>query len=123
MTYNLRPVTSLYENLPVYKKALDLTVYFEKIVSNFSRYHKYTVGTELRNLSRKILILIAKANVRRDRINALQEALSKLEELKILIRICKEIKAFRSFKSYEFATRLTIDVAKQCEGWLRSQSS
>ncbi len=122
MTYNLRPVTSLYENLPVYKKALDLTVYFEKIVSNFSRYHKYTVGTELRNLSRKILILIAKANVRRDRINALQEALSKLEELKILIRICKEIKTFRSFKSYEFATRLTINVAKQCEGWLRSQN-
>jgi len=82
---------SLYENLPVYKKALDLTVYFEKIVSNFSRYHKYTVGTELRNLSRRILVLIAKANIRRDRMNALQETLSKLEELKILIRICKEM--------------------------------
>ena len=113
---------SLYENLPVYKKALDLTVYFENIVSNFSRYHKYTIGTELRNLSRKILVLIAKANIRRERKNALQETLEKLEELKILIRICKEIKAFRSFKSYEFATRSTVEVAKQCEGWLRSQN-
>jgi len=36
----------LYENLPVYKKTLDLTVYFEKIESNFSRYHKYTVGAK-----------------------------------------------------------------------------
>jgi len=116
-------MSSLYENLPVYKKALDLTVYFENIVRNFSRYHKYTVGTELRNLSRRILVLIAKANIRRERINTLAEALQSLEELKILIRICKEIKAFQTFKSYEFATRLTIEVAKQCEGWLKSQNS
>ena len=37
-----------YEHLPIYKKAMDLTIYFEKIVRNFSRYHKYTLGTELR---------------------------------------------------------------------------
>ncbi|TSA28623.1 four helix bundle protein [bacterium] len=85
---------SLYENLPVYKKAQDLVIYFEKIVCNFSRYHKYTVGTELRNLSRKILILIARANIKQERKNTLSEVLEKLEELKILIRICKEIKAF-----------------------------
>ncbi len=29
-----------YEHLPIYKK--DLTIYLEKIVRNFSRYHKYT---------------------------------------------------------------------------------
>jgi hypothetical protein len=27
---------------------MGLTVYVEKIVRNFSRYHKYTLGTELR---------------------------------------------------------------------------
>jgi hypothetical protein len=116
-------MNSLYENLPVYKKALDLTVYFEKIVGNFSRYHKYTVGTELRNLSRRILVLVAKANIRENRIKSLSEAMDALEELKINIRICKEIRAFRSFKNYEYVTRLTIDVAKQCGGWLRSRNS
>jgi len=36
-----------YEHLPIYK-AMDLTVYLEKIVRNFSRYHKYThVGTRI----------------------------------------------------------------------------
>ncbi|MFX0201172.1 MAG: hypothetical protein ACFFCW_34070 [Candidatus Hodarchaeota archaeon] len=34
-----------YEHLPIYKKALDITIYFEKIHRNFSRYHKYTLGT------------------------------------------------------------------------------
>ena len=53
---------SKYENLPVYKRALDLAVYFEKTVKGFDRYFKYTVGTDLRNQSREILYLIAKAN-------------------------------------------------------------
>jgi len=114
---------SLYENLPVYKKALDLAVYVETIVPNFSRCHKYTVGAELRNLSRHIVVLIAKANLKSGRKEALGEALKKIEEFKILTRICKELKVFRSFKSFEHIARLTVDVARQCEGWLRSQNS
>lgn len=111
-----------YENLPVYKAALDLAVYMEKIVQFFSRYHKYTIGTDLRNASRRILVLVAKANIKQDRIGALTEVLEKLDELKILVRLCKEIKAFRSFKSFEFATKSIVEVSKQCEGWLRSQN-
>ena len=36
-----------YEHLPIYKAALDMTVDFEKLVAGFSRYHKFTLGTEL----------------------------------------------------------------------------
>ncbi len=43
-----------YEHPPIYKKAMDVAVYFEKIVKNFSRYNKYTLGSELRKLSRDI---------------------------------------------------------------------
>ena len=41
---------------------MDLTIYFEKIVRNFTRYHKYTLGSELREKSREIVGLIIKAN-------------------------------------------------------------
>jgi len=47
-----------YEHLPIYKKAYELTIYFENTVRNFSRYHKYTLGTELRELSREVMQLI-----------------------------------------------------------------
>ena len=40
-----------YEHLPIYKAALDMTVHFEGLVAGFSRYHKYTLGTELREVS------------------------------------------------------------------------
>ena len=114
---------ALYERLPVFKDALDLAVYFEKIVQHFSRYHKYTIGTDLKNLSRRILILIARANTKQERKKSLNETLEKLRELRITIKLCKEVKAFRSFKSFEFATKSVSKVARQCEGWLRSQNS
>ena len=36
-----------YEHLPIYRAAFDLAVHTEKIVRNFSRDQKYTLGTEL----------------------------------------------------------------------------
>ena len=41
---------------------MDLTISFEKIVRNFIRYHKYTLGSKLREKSREIVGLIIKAN-------------------------------------------------------------
>jgi hypothetical protein len=114
---------SLYENLPVYKKALDLTVYFNTIVIHFNKHYKYTIGADLCNLSRKILIIIARANLKEDRKLKLIEAIEFLEELKILLHICKEVKAFNGKKSFGVAVKSVIEVLKQCEGWLRSQNS
>ena len=36
-----------YEHLPIYQKAMELGVYLDTIVRNFSRYHKYTIGQDL----------------------------------------------------------------------------
>jgi len=41
----------MYENLPIFKKALELNVYVEEAVRHFSRYHKY--GIELRGNKEK----------------------------------------------------------------------
>ena len=49
-----------HEHLPIYKAALDMTVHFEKLVAGFSRYHKYTLGTELRQGSHAVLQKVAR---------------------------------------------------------------
>ena len=51
-----------HEHLPIYKAALDMTVHFERLVAGFSRYHKYTLGTELREGSRAVLEQVVRAN-------------------------------------------------------------
>ena len=47
-----------YEHLPIYKTAMDLAVYLEQVVRNFSRYHKYTLGSDLRQQSREPVRMI-----------------------------------------------------------------
>lgn len=111
-----------YEHLPIYRAAFDLLIYFENVVSRFSRYHKYTHGSALRDLSREALMLIVRANNTRDKQPVLEELRIKLEELKVVIRICKEVKAFANFNSFETSINQVIMIAKQNEGWVRSLS-
>ena len=111
-----------YEHLPIYKKAMDLSIYFEKTVRNFSRYNKYTLGSELRSVSREILKLIIKANSSREKLPVLYELRDRLDELKVLIRISKESRAFKGFKSFQYAIEGMVSISKQNEGWIKSLS-
>ena len=43
-----------YDHLPIYRAAFDLAVHLERTVRHFDRYHKYTLGTDLRTGSRRI---------------------------------------------------------------------
>ena len=99
-----------------------MLVYFEKIVKNFSRYNKYTHGTALRELSREILMLIIRANNTYNKRPVLEQVRMKLEELKVTIRVCKEVQAFNSFNSFETSVNMVVSIAKQNEGWMRSLS-
>ena len=51
-----------YEHLPIYKSALDLCIYFEKVVRHFDRHHKYVIGADLRRLGIKAVMLVIQAN-------------------------------------------------------------
>jgi hypothetical protein len=74
------------EHLPIYKRAYDLCLYLEQVVRNFSRYHKYSLGQDLRDSARRVLRLIVRANARRDRVPVLLALREEMEELKVLLR-------------------------------------
>ena len=112
-----------YEHLPIYKKSMDVAVHFEKVVAGFSRYHKYTLGSELRNTSRDVVAAVVRANSERDKLPSLLALRAQLEELTILVRLAKEVQAFKSFKSYQFAVQEVVSVSRQNEGWIRSVSA
>ncbi len=46
------------EQLPIFKAILDLCVYLDNIVKNLEKYHKYGIGTEMRDASRQMLYLV-----------------------------------------------------------------
>jgi len=69
------------EHLPIYKSTYDLCLYLEQIVHSFSRYHKYTLGADLRDGARRALRLVVRANARRDKVPVLLQLREGLEEL------------------------------------------
>ena len=96
------------EHLPIYKATYDLCLYLEQIVQHFSRYHKYALGADLRDGARRALKLVVRANARRDK-------------APVLLRLGQDVKAFANFKSFEHAITQVVEIAKQNEGWLKSQ--
>lgn len=109
-----------YEHLPIYKKAFELVKYFDKLARNFSRYNKYTYGLELRNLSREILMEIIRANNASNKVPYLVKIREKLEELKVTLRLCKELQVFPNFNSFQYSINEVVGLSRQNEGWLGS---
>lgn len=89
---------------------------------NFSRYQKYSIGQDLRDGARRALRLVVRANSRRDRVPVLLELREELEELKVLLRLGHDVKGFSNFNSFEYAITRVTEIAKQNDGWLKSQS-
>jgi hypothetical protein len=108
-----------YDHLPIYRTAFDLAVHIEKIVRHFSRYHKYSIGTELRENSRRVLERIIEANNNQSRESILLQLREDLEKLKVLVRLCHESGGFSSTRSYLYVSEQVVNLAKQNEGWLR----
>lgn len=112
----------MYENLPIFKKALELNVYVEKCVREFSRYNKYAIGSELREKSRAVLYAIYQNYFAVDKITTLYALRDSVEELKITIYLAHELKALRDFKQFELLSKMARELAKQAQGWLNSQN-
>ncbi len=110
-----------YEHLPIYKGAMDLALILETRVRNMSRYHKYTLGHELRSRGLRALSLVVRANSVREKEEVLVELRITLEELKQLLFLSKEVKALPSFVAYSEIMDKLEGLSRQNEGWLKSQ--
>ena len=109
------------EHLPIDKASYDLCLYLEQVVQGLSRYHKYSLGADLRDGARRVLKLVVRANSRRDKAPVLLEIREEAEQVKVVLRLCQDVKAFPNLNSFEHAIRQVTEIAKQNEGWLKSQ--
>ena len=112
-----------YEHLPIYKKTLELAIFMENCVKGFARYHRYTLGADLRNCSRELVTLVIGANSRKEKSALLTELRDKCEGVKLLIVLGKETRAFKSFSQFQTAASLAVEISRQSEGWLKSQTA
>jgi hypothetical protein len=105
---------------PVVKAAERLLLAIEHAAARFTRSFRYTFGTDLRKLALKVTLLTHRAWREAEARARLIERLSrKVDELKLLLQIGSQMRAFTSFGQFEVLSRLAVDLGKQVGGWMR----
>ncbi|MFT5258942.1 MAG: hypothetical protein ACI9J2_001632 [Saprospiraceae bacterium] len=112
-----------YENLPIYKRSVELAILIEAVVANFSRLHRFDLGADLRKQARGLAALVIKANFadNQRKVTVITQLRDQSEEMKLIVIIAKEVKAFKSFKQFQQVALLVADISKQSQGWLNSK--
>ena len=98
-----------YDHLPIWKDAVSLAVLLEEAVRRFPRYHKYALGVDLRRQAYAVCRGVVVANGERDgRARAVERLAVAVEELKLLVQMGKEVKAFASFNLFVHLDALVL---------------
>jgi len=80
---------------PILRDANQLLLETEQIVRHFPRYHKYTLGSELRAKVFKINQLLARAWQYKEQTQYyLQRVIRAIDDLKIQLQLAKELQIF-----------------------------
>lgn len=112
----------LHSDLPVYKSSYDLLLEIFQFTKEFTKEYKYTVGESLKKETIDLLVLIFRVNTRKDKEVVLQEARERIEVIRLLIRLMKDLKQI-SLKKYVTVNVKVEEVSKQLTGWQRSVKS
>jgi hypothetical protein len=110
---------------PIYRDCRRLLIHTEESVKQFSRYHKYTVGTDLRKNAMQIMRGVHRAVYDKAQQSKHIETLVWLiDEYKLTLQLAMEIGAFvhptkgkLSFAAFETAAVVAAEIGKQCGGW------
>lgn len=108
----------------IWADAMALATEIEVAVRGFPRYHKYTLGTDLRRQAALVCRLVARAARFPDqRGESLRLLVQAVEDLKISIQLAKEVQAFANFAQFQRVVELAVRVGKQSGGWWKQARS
>ena len=110
---------------PIYRDCRRLLVHTEQAVRGFSRYHKYTVGTDLRQNAMRIMRTVHRAVYdKTQHAKHLDALVWAVDDYKLTLQLSMEVQAFTHagkgalrFAAFETAAVLAATIGKQCGGW------
>lgn len=107
-----------FELPPIVRLAERFLLEVELVVRGFPRYHKYTLGSELREQARNAVRYAHRAW--RDQLRRADWAgklAFAIDDLKLSLQLGKQVQAFKSFRQFEAIARLATELGRQCGGW------
>jgi len=103
-------------------KLYDFILWIIPKLEKYPRSQKFLLADRIENLMLDILELLIDAAYSKKKGEALRSANLKLEKLRCLIRIPKDLKLL-SIRGYEFSSRSIDDIGISIGGWLKYTKS
>jgi len=111
-------------SIPIFKKIYDFYKEFYGYLKTFPRSDRYSLGQKCEHYILEILesIILASQLSKNEKLPILEKASLKLNVLRILIRLAKEIKALDN-KKYLASQRRLDEIGRMLGGWIKSTRS
>ena len=109
------------QRLPIWRDANRLLLEIEQAVRGFPRYHKYAVGTDMRRQAMVVCRMLVRAldAEGEKRLYQVRQMRLAVDDLKVMIQLAKEIKAFQNFRQFQVVSELVVAIGKQGGAWCR----
>lgn len=108
-----------HEQIDIYKSSFDLLLLLHRLVANFPRECRYTLGEKIVNGTTKLIVYIFKANRAKlqKRYDFLEAMYDLLQEIIIYVRLSSEMK-YVPKNEYAKIVQMHTGIEKQLSGWL-----
>jgi four helix bundle protein len=108
----------MLDDLIIYQKTYDLILWFFPIINKFPKKQRFVLGQQIENELLEIIKDIISANNERNKTEILKRISVRLDTLRILVRLAKDLRFF-SIKHYENAAVKINEIGKLLSGWMK----
>jgi four helix bundle protein len=109
----------LYYDLPIYRASYQLVLAVYKLVRNFKKEYKYTLGQEMKHSAMQMVLYIFRANSAVDKREDLRTLSDYLEYLKLQLRLCVDMRLITPAQHAEMWEQMGV-IGKQLTGWRKA---
>ena len=108
-------------DIPIFKRSYDLYKTFYGYRADVSKQDRYTIWQRCENTILDVLeaILLASQSARTEKLPILETASVKLNLLRVLIRLTKDVKAIDNKRYVALETNID-EIGRMLGGWIRS---
>jgi len=106
----------MLDDLIIYQKTYDLALWLHPVVNRFPKSQRFVLGQRIENKILDLLHGMIVANAERDKSAMLAQVSVELDELRILIRLSKDLH-FVNIKQYGIAAEKTNEIGRLLSGW------
>ena len=106
----------MLDDLIIYQKTYDFLLWLHPMVRKFPQSQRFVMQQRIENKTLDLIHLMIAANAERDKSATLRQASVELDELRILLRLSKDLR-FVNLKQYAVAAEKLNEIGRLLTGW------